>query len=68
MLVITIYRCQIYLLLMTEFAFDPVEIKRMFARADYQAFNVQDNTLPAFDLFSANEVFHGEFARWFVSG
>jgi hypothetical protein len=53
---------------MTKFAFDTEKIKRTFARADYQAFNVQDNTLPALELVSANEVFHGEFAHWFVSG
>jgi hypothetical protein len=34
--------------------------KRMFTRADYQAFNMQDNALPALDCFSGNKVVHGK--------
>jgi hypothetical protein len=54
--------------LMTKFTFDSVKKERPLARADYQAFNMQDYTFPALDLFSTDEVFHGEFAHWFVSG
>jgi len=46
--------------LMTKFAFDSVKKKRKFTRADDQAFNMQDNTLPAFDLFSADKVVHSK--------
>jgi len=45
---------------MTKFAFDPVKKKRTFTRANDQAFDMQDNALPAFDLFSANKVVHGK--------
>jgi hypothetical protein len=45
---------------MAKFAFDSVKKKRMFSRAKYQAFNMQHNTLPAFDLFPAAKVVHGK--------
>jgi hypothetical protein len=45
---------------MAKFAFDSVKKKRVFARTGDQAFKMQENALPAFDLFPVDKVIHGK--------
>src|SRR5271170_5954230 len=47
--------------LMIKFAFDSMNKKCPFAGANDQAFKMQDNPVPAFDLFGVKRVIHGGF-------